>query len=149
MNNPFSILIRSIKYFLVTLLICTVFAGFYAALADGPFDGRWSGALNATDSLMGCTGSTFPLELRVRDGAVTGSLRLPVGGPQKLRGTVTPDGVITVTATGDRAHARSASHGMTALRLDLSGTLAGGRGEGAWSSNILGDCNGEFVLRRR
>ena len=98
---------------------------------------------------MGCTGSTFPMTLNVRDGDISGSMRLPTGGPHTLRGVVTSAGQITVNAAPERVHARSATDGMTTLRLQLTGKLTGQRGEGAWSSNILGDCDGVFELRRR
>ena len=78
-----------------------------------------------------------------------GSLRLPVGGAHSLRGMVAPAGEITVTAINGRTHARSATTGMTALQFKMTGKLTGQKGKGEWSSNILGDCDGEFELHRR
>ena len=149
MKRPLSIPMQYMKCGLLTLTLSLSFLESGDAFAGGRFDGRWSGVLNATDSLMGCTGSVFPLELRITDGKVTGTLRLPVGGAHTLRGTVVPAGEITVTATNGRSHARSATTGMTALQFKMTGKLTGQTGKGEWSSNILGDCDGEFELYRR
>ena len=149
MGSPVPIPMQYMKRGLLTLTLSLSILEPADALAGGRFDGRWSGVLNATDSLMGCTGSAFPLELRIADGKVTGSLRLPVGEARSLSGTVAPAGAITVTAADGPSHARSATTGMTALQFKMTGKLTGEKGKGEWWSNILGDCDGDFELRRR
>ena len=140
---------RDLRFSVLISGISAVLFVFTAPAGADDFDGGWNGALTATDSLMGCAGSKFPITLEIRSGRITGSVRLPVGGAHGLRGTVTPDGRLKLTAAGDRSHARSASQGMTALKLEMTGVLADRRGTGEWWSNILGDCDGVFEVTRR
>jgi hypothetical protein len=92
----------TMRYLLAAMLACAV-AQFAPALAAGPYDGTWSGAVAGSGAQ--CPANVFTMQ--IQDNAVRGT----VLGRVPFKGTVTADG--SVTGAYDYP------------KFSLSGTIAG------------------------